>query len=54
MGPWLKEEEAILMYIYQTAWLVQPVTPEIKSVFLTLLSAVSSGFFLSLRLGVCK
>lgn len=42
------------MGIYHTAWLVQLITPEIRSVLLMLISAVSSGFLYSLWLGVCK
>lgn len=42
------------MYIYQTDWLVQLITPEIRSVLLMLISAVSLGFLYSLWLGVCK
>lgn len=49
-----KRKEAIYMYIYQTAWLVQLITPEIRSVLLMLISAVSLGFLYSLWLGVCK
>lgn len=39
------------MYIYQTAWLVQLITPEIRSVLLMLISAVSSGFYIPFGLG---
>lgn len=46
-----KRREAIYMYIYQTAWLVQLITPEIRSVLLMLISAVSSGFYIPFGLG---
>lgn len=49
-----KRREAIYMYIYQTAWLVQLITAEIRSVLLMLISAVSSEVFYSLWLEVCK